>query len=70
MATPTIDTVRLDGLISDYVTRACPDWTGVSSREGAEQDTKVISSYTRTGGHAMSMAGVPFSPLQVNELQK
>lgn len=41
----------------------CPDKTGMLLSDGARQATKVISSYTRPAGGAVSMAGVSFSPL-------
>lgn len=56
----------IDTALTRHTWLAC--WRTMLLLEGPGQETRVIWSYSRAAGCTVSVAGVPFAPLQVNEL--
>lgn len=67
---PVTDTAHPDGLVQDCITLVpCPAPSNQSTHVQSGQ-ILVTQSYIRPAGCAASLAGAPFSLLQVNELSK
>lgn len=54
---------RMDVLLSGHMYESAAVKRGLFFQESARQGTKVVQSYTRPAGGAVSVAGVPVFPL-------